>query len=143
MMSNATVSTRAMSRLALMHVLDNAIQCPRINSPFKKSGYDEITDLLQLNDLEINNLKYDEHNVTTTQSLHKGDMGMIRSFIHYVHHRSSIYEPIGNDWLSVTDVMLDEFRTDLTQINKFNSVDSTHTTPPPAIPSTLSSQSPV
>jgi hypothetical protein len=65
-------------------------------------------------------------------------MGMIRSFIHYVHHRSSIYDPIGNDWLSITDDMLDEFRTDLTQIYKFNSIDSIHTTPPSATPSPLS-----
>jgi hypothetical protein len=34
--------------------------------------------------------------------------------------------------------MLDEFRTDLTQIYKFNSVDSIHTTPPSATPSPLS-----
>jgi hypothetical protein len=78
---------------------------------------------------------------------------MIRSFIHYVHHHSSIFDPIGNDWLSVTTEMLDEFRTDLTQIYKCNSVDSIHTTldqtiPSPSsvatIPSPLSSsQSPV
>jgi hypothetical protein len=52
------------------------------------------------------------NNTTTTHPLQKGDMGMIRSFIHYVQHRSSIYDPIGNDWLSITDDMLDEFRTD-------------------------------
>jgi hypothetical protein len=77
---------------------------------------------------------------------------MIRSIFHYVHHRSSIYDPIGNDWLSITDDMLDEFRTDLTQIYKFNFVDSIHTTLPSATPSplsaatissSLSSQSPV
>jgi hypothetical protein len=60
--------------------------------------------------------------------------------------------PIGNDWLSITDDMLDESRTDLTQIYKFNSVDTIHTTPPSTTPSplsaatttsSLSSQSPV
>jgi hypothetical protein len=65
-------------------------------------------------------------------------MGMIRSFIHYLHHQCSIYDPIGNDWLLVTDKMLAEFRTDLTQIYKFNSVDSIYTTPLPATPSLLS-----
>jgi hypothetical protein len=52
-MSNTTVSTGAASKLALMHVLDNFIQCSKISNAFKKSGYDEITDILQLNDLEI------------------------------------------------------------------------------------------
>jgi hypothetical protein len=58
--------------------------------------------------------------------------------IQYVHHRSSIYDPIGNDWLSVTDKMLDKFRIDLTQISKFNSVDSLRTMPTPVTPSPLS-----
>jgi hypothetical protein len=85
---------------------------------FKKSQYEDITDLLQLNDLTIESVKYDttQNNLTTTHLLPKGDMGMARSFIHYVHHRSNIYDPIGNDWTTITSDMLDEFRTDLTQI---------------------------
>jgi hypothetical protein len=104
-MSTTTVSTRAASKLALTHVLDNVIQRTRISSAFKKSGYEEITDLLQLDDKAISNLEYDTtvNNTTTTHSLQKGDMGMIRSFIHYVHHRSSTYNPIGNDWLSTME----------------------------------------
>jgi hypothetical protein len=139
-MSTTTVSTRAASKLALMHVLDNVIQSSKISNAFKKSGYDKNTDLLQLNDLDISKLEYDvmENNTSTAHPLQKGDMGMIRSFIHYVHHRSSIYDPIGNDWLSVMTEMLDEFRADLTQIYKFNSVDSIYTTLPPAMPSPLS-----
>jgi hypothetical protein len=123
-----------------MHVLDNVIQHPKISNVFKKSGFDKITDLLQLNDLDISKLEYDatENNTTTTHPLQKGDMGMIRSFIHYVHHCSSIFDPVGNDWLSITTDMLDEFRTDLTQIYKFNSVDSIHTTLAQTIPSPLS-----
>jgi hypothetical protein len=50
----------------------------------------------------------------------------------------SIYDPIGNYWLSVMDEMLDKFRIDLTQLYKFNSVDSVHTTPTPVTPSPLS-----
>jgi hypothetical protein len=135
-MTTTTVSTQARSKLALMHVLDNVIQRPRIRNASKKSGYEEITDLPQLDDATISNLEYDTtvNNTTTTHSLQKGDMGMLRSFIDYVHHRSSIYDPIGNDWLSVTDNMIDEF----TQICKFNSVDSIYNTPLPATPSPLS-----
>jgi hypothetical protein len=65
-------------------------------------------------------------------------MGKIRSFIHYLRHRNGTYNPIGNVWLSIMDKMLDEFRTDLTQIYKFNSVDAIHITPPSTTPSLLS-----
>jgi monomeric isocitrate dehydrogenase len=138
--STTTVSTRAASKIALTQVLDNVIQRLRISNAFKKCGYEEITDLLQLDDATISNLEYATtvKNTTTTHSLQNGDMGMIRSFVHYVHHCSSIYDPIGNDWISITDDMLDEFRTDLTQIYKFSSVDSIHTTSPSATPSPLS-----
>jgi hypothetical protein len=117
-MTTTAVSTRAASKLALAHVLDNVIQRPRISNTFKKGGYEKITDLLQLDDATISNLEYDTmvNNTTTSYPLQKGDMGMIRSFIHYIHHCSSIYNPIGNDWLSVADEMLAEFRTDLAQI---------------------------
>jgi hypothetical protein len=99
-MTTTTVSTRAASKLALMHALDNIIQRPRISNAFKKSGYEEISDLLQLDDTIISKLEYDTmvNNTTTTHHLQKGDMVMIRSLIHYIHHRSSIYDPIGNDW---------------------------------------------
>jgi hypothetical protein len=82
-MATTTVSTWAASKLALTHVLDNVIQHPRISKAFKKSGYEEITDLLQLDDATIINLEYDTtvNNTTTTHPLQKGDMGMIRSFI--------------------------------------------------------------
>jgi hypothetical protein len=83
---STAVSTRAVSKLALTHVLDNVIQRSKISNAFKKIGYDEITDLLQLNDQDIRKLEYDatENNTTTTHPLQNGDMGMIISFIHYI-----------------------------------------------------------
>jgi hypothetical protein len=68
-----------------------------------------------------------------------------------VYHRASIGDPIGNDWLSVTEDMLNEFRTDITQVYKFNSIDSIHNkpapvplpTPVPITPTSQTSQSPV
>jgi hypothetical protein len=92
-MSTATVATRTATKLALTHVLDNVIQHSKISSAFKKSGYDKINDLFQLNDFDISKLEYDvtENNTTTTHSLQKGDMGMTRSFIHYVHQVLVVY----------------------------------------------------
>jgi hypothetical protein len=58
---------------------------------------------------------------------------MIKSFIHYVNYQNDIGNTIGHDWLSLTSDMMDEFRTDLTQVYKFKSEDSIHNRPPPAV----------
>jgi hypothetical protein len=109
---------------------------------------------MSLDDKTINNLIYshtDPNGVITTQKLLRGDIGLIKSFIHYVYHRASIGNAIGNDWLSVTEDMLNKFRTDITQVYKFNSIDSIHNkpitvplpTPVPITPTSLTSHSPV
>jgi hypothetical protein len=96
---------------------------------FSKAGIDDTVALLTLGDKAIKGLVYnhtDSNGVTTTQKLQRGDVGLIKSFIHYVYHCDITGNPIDNDWLSVTEDMLDKFRTDLTQVYKFNSVDSIH-----------------
>jgi hypothetical protein len=148
------VFTRGASRIAPTHILENVVQRPNINDPFSKASIDDAVGLLTLDDKAINGLVYsstDSNGVTTTQKLQRGAVGLLRSFIHYVYHHDSTGNPIGNDWLSVTEDMLDEFRTDLTQVYKFNSVDSIHNRPTPVIlpapvpvtPTSLPSQSPV
>jgi hypothetical protein len=65
----------------------------------------------------MNGLVYshtDSNGNTTTQKLQRGNVGLLKSFIHYVYHHDSIGNPIVNDWLSITEDMLNEFRTDLT-----------------------------
>jgi hypothetical protein len=148
------IFTRNASRLALTHILDIVIIRPSINDAFTKAGIDVTVGLLSLDDKAINGLTYSHTNsngVTTIQKLLRGDVGLIKSFVHYVYHRDSIGNAIGNDWLSVTEDMLNKFRTDLMQVYKFNSIDSIHNKPAPvalptpiSIPSTsLTSQSAV
>jgi hypothetical protein len=148
------VLTRGASRIALTHRLDNVIKRPNINDAFSKAGIDDTIGLLTLDDKAINGLVYrgtDSNGVTTTQKLQRGDVGLLKSFIHSVYHCDSTGNHIGNDWLSVTEDILDELRTDLPQVYKFNSVDSIHNMPTPVIlpapvpvtPTSLPSQSPV
>jgi hypothetical protein len=130
------VFTRAASRIALTHILDNIIVRPNTNDAFTKAGIDDTVGLLTLDDKAINGLVYshtDSTETISTQKLQRGDAGLLKSFMHYVYHHDSIGNPIGNDWLSVTEDMLNEFRTDLTQVYKFNSADSIHNMPPPVL----------
>jgi hypothetical protein len=84
--STPTVFTRHVSKLALIHIL---VQRPRINEALTTANIEDITDCLQLNDLTIDALTYDlqdSNNATTTHQLHRGQVGMIKSFIHYIYH---------------------------------------------------------
>jgi hypothetical protein len=138
------VFTRAASGIALTHILDNVIVRPNINDAFSKASINDTVGLLTLDDKANNRLVYshtDSNGTTTTQKLQRGDVGLLKSFIHYVYHRDSIGNPIKNDWLSVTEDMLnEEFRTNLIH-NK-----PTPVILPPPVPATatsLASQSPV
>jgi hypothetical protein len=103
------VFTRAASRIALTHILDNVIVRLNINDAFSMAGINNTVGLLTLDDKAINCLVYshtDSNGTTTTQKLQRGNVGLLKSFIHYVYHRDSIGNPIGNDWLYVTEDML-------------------------------------
>jgi hypothetical protein len=131
-----TILTRTASRTALTHIIDNILKKPCIKEAFTQTTVENVTDFLRLDDQTIDALTYDEqdsNNVTITHQLRRGEIGMIKSYIHYVHYRNDIGNPIGNDWLLVTSDMLGAFRTDLTQIYKFNSVDSINNRPPPVV----------
>jgi hypothetical protein len=54
-----------------------------------------------------------DHNVTTTYCPKKGEIGLIKSFIHFVHYRKEIKNPINNEWLKITQDEFDQFRSNL------------------------------
>jgi hypothetical protein len=88
--TTSVVFTRNASTLALTHILDNVIIRPSINNAFAKASIDDTVGLLSLDDKAIHGLVYshtDSSGVTTTQKLLRGDVGLIKSFIHYVYHR--------------------------------------------------------
>jgi hypothetical protein len=51
--TTTAVFTRAASRIALTHVLDNILQRPNINSAHTKTGIKDTTDLLELGALHM------------------------------------------------------------------------------------------
>jgi hypothetical protein len=52
------IFTRGASRIALTHILDNALQCPNINDAFSKAGINDTVGLLTLDDKANNGLVY-------------------------------------------------------------------------------------
>jgi hypothetical protein len=88
----SVVFTRAASRIALPHILDNFMVRPNINNAFSKAGINDTVGLLTLDDKAIKGLVYshtDSNGVTTTQKLQRGDVGLLKSFIHYEYHRDN------------------------------------------------------
>jgi hypothetical protein len=80
------VFTRAASRIAPTHILENVIQRPNISVAFSKAGIDDTVGLLTLDDKAINGLVYsstDSNGVTITHKPQSGDVGLLKSFIHY------------------------------------------------------------
>jgi hypothetical protein len=57
------------------------------------------------------------------QKLRIGEIGLIKSFIHYVHFHEEI-NPISNDWKSITMDDFDQFRSKATYTRKFASLSS-------------------
>jgi hypothetical protein len=62
-------------------------------------------------------------NIQKLQKLKIGEIGLIKSFIHYVHFREET-TPIGNDWKSITMDDFDQFRANLTYTRRFSSLSS-------------------
>jgi hypothetical protein len=52
-------------------------------------------------------------NVTETYHLKMGEIGLIKTFIHFDHYHNEINNPIGNDWTNVTVDEFDQFRVNL------------------------------
>jgi hypothetical protein len=51
-----------------------------------------------------------------------GEIGLIKTFIHFVHYRNEINNPIGNDWTNVTIDEFDQFRVNLDYTRRFGTL---------------------
>jgi hypothetical protein len=74
-----------------------------------------------LTDLTLKSLTFTDPdpNVTETYHLKMGEIGLIKTFIHFVHYRNEINNPIGNDWKIVTVDEFDQFRLNLDYTRRF------------------------
>ena len=80
--------TRAASKVAFNHIMDNVIDNINIKASLGLVGIDDTFGLMTLTDTDIENLTYPDidPNVQTTYKLKKGEMGLLRCFIHYVYY---------------------------------------------------------
>jgi len=104
---NTRSATKA-SKAAFTYITDVLLDNANITKAFKEDGIEHVANILSLTDKEVDDLTYldPDPSSATAYSLKKGEKGLIRSFIHFVHYRKEINNPIGDDWTSVT---VDEF----------------------------------
>jgi hypothetical protein len=76
------------SKAAFVHVTDVIFDNSNITAAFKENGIQDISSILRLTDVTVENLTYHDPdpNVTTTYCLKKGEIGLIKAFIHFVHY---------------------------------------------------------
>ena len=108
-------SIHVASKAAFAHVTDVILDNNNITAAFKANGIEDISSILRLTDVTVEKLTYHDPdpNVTITSCLKKGEIGLIKSFIHFVHYRKEIKNPINNQWLKITQDEFDRFRSNL------------------------------
>jgi hypothetical protein len=110
---SVTLNTRSASMSGCTHVMENILQSDNVTRALKEDGIDDRFGLLSLTDTNINKLTYlypDPSN-PVQYSLKKGEVGLIRAFIHFVHYCHETNNPINDQWLSLTQDEFDQFRT--------------------------------
>jgi hypothetical protein len=83
-----TTFTRAVSRVALTHVLDNILRRSSIREAIIKAVIEDTFTFLTLDDKAISELEYDVTDsigITTKNKPQNSDIGLLKSFIHYVY----------------------------------------------------------
>jgi hypothetical protein len=89
---------RAASKAAFTYIMDNALQYPNVTSALAAEGIEDTFGLFTLTDTIVENLTYPDPdpNVKTIHHINKGDMGLLKSFIHYIYYCDESGNPIGD-----------------------------------------------
>ena len=116
--------TRIASKVAFTHIMEFVIGNTNIKAALEVLGIDDTFGLMTLTDADVENLIYPDLDpkVTTTYKLKKGEMGLLRCFIHYVYYRDEINDPINNEWNKVTMEKFDVFRANTSYTPRFGSI---------------------
>jgi hypothetical protein len=77
-----------------------------------KEGFVDLFQVLTIDDVDIECLVYQNPaDPSKTIPIRKGDVGMLKCFKAFVHHRSALGNPIQDtDWISLTQAEFDSFR---------------------------------
>jgi hypothetical protein len=81
--------TRAATKAAFTHDTDIIIVSENVTKALKKSGVEDIANILTLDDIGVERLTYPDPDpkVTVFRPLKRGKIGLLITFIHYVHVR--------------------------------------------------------
>ena len=139
----STIFTRTQAKVAFNHIMEFVLSNENVKNSLLDSGIDDTFGLMTLTDVIVENLVYPDADsqVKTKHKLKKGEMGLIKCFIHYVYYCDEIGHPIGSDWTSITMEDFDAFRANLSYTSRFGSL-STLTFKPPTPPAPASSSTP-
>ena len=130
-------TTRSKSKDAFNHVLDNVFDkgdSSILKKSLKADGIEDILSLVTMEEEGIKALKYNKSVSEKNLPIPKGDQGLIKCFIKFLSHCHESGNPIGDDWMSITQEDFDLFRTSVSAMPMAS--------PPPASsPSTSSTSS--
>jgi hypothetical protein len=95
--------------------MDNVLQYPNVTSALAEEDIDDTFGLCTLTDTIVDNLTYPDSdpNVKAAHRLKKGEIGLLKSFIHYFYYRNESGNPIGDKWTAITMADFDQFRSNL------------------------------
>ena len=129
---------------AFNHVTQNVLADPNITKALREDGIKEIGVLISLSDAQVEDLTFldTDPNNPIVYRLKKGEIGLIKSFIHFVHYRDEIGNPIGDDWRSITQDEFDQFRCNTKYTRRFASLASL-SSPAPSAPATVLASTPI
>ena len=124
--------------------MDNVLQNPNITSALNEQGIDDIFGLMSLTDDIVDNLVYPDSDpqVQIKHCLKMGEIGLIKSFIHYMYYLEELGNTIGDYFTNFTMDNFDKFRANLAYTRRFGSVSTLFFKSPPSPSSSSSSQSP-
>jgi hypothetical protein len=136
----ASTLTRAASKAAFTHIMDNVLQYPNVTNALAAIGIEDTFCLFTLTDNIVDNHTYPDPdpNVKTNHHRKKGQIGLLDSFIHYIYYRDESENPIGDKWTAITMADFDQFRSNLAYTTRFGSLSTLKQTP---VSITLSSSS--
>jgi hypothetical protein len=126
---------------AFIHVIQIVLANANITKAL--NGIKEISGLISLDDQQVEDLTYLDSDPTNPMAycLKKGEIGLVKSFIHFVYYCDEIGDPIGDDWRSFTQDEYYQFRCNTKYTRRFASLASLSTTAP-STPSTAPTPTP-
>ena len=108
------VVTRENAKAIFDHVVDQILSRSGsgiLKASLSREGYDDILSLMTIDDETIENLTYpDPDDASNSLNLRRSDKAMLKLWREYVLHREASDNPIGDNWLQVTQADFDAFR---------------------------------